>query len=252
MKGFTKGKGKGKKFIPTLTKPHSALTKKDMEKLPKEVKIKNGVKTTKWKAKSPEGNIITFIKNDRAKQSLSSTRLDDAQINVLDEKQKLAKEKYDDYEGTSESVTNRLHNDWINKRQKYRDAYEKSMANDSRSKQSLDDSLQKATELEFPVIKWSGGEEYAVLHNQNVDEGDDIVNTKSIMDTPVDEVKKLMMNGTIKVLKTFDNKEDALDYQEHRSVEYYGDPDITMNPKQLKEFHKECDKFGCHDNSSKR
>ena len=70
MKGFTKGKGKGKKFIPTLTKPHSALTKKDMEKLPKEVIIKNGIKTTKWKAKTQEGNNITFIKNDRAKQSL--------------------------------------------------------------------------------------------------------------------------------------------------------------------------------------
>ena len=70
--------------------------------------------------------------------------------------------------------------------------------------------IEEHLELEYPVIKWSKGEEYAVISNKS---------GKPLLDNKFD-VKHPPKN--IEFLKEFNNAQDALDYAEYRHTDEYG------------------------------
>ena len=88
------------------------------------------------------------------------------------------------------------------------------------------DDVDKQMDLEFPVVKWNHGEEYAVLHNNSEIE---------LMNHPVNELPK-----HVSFLKEFKSKEEALDYQEFRMAKEYGGIGLINN----KEFEADAKKYG--------
>ena len=71
-------------------------------------------------------------------------------------------------------------------------------------------SRNERMELEFPIIKWTKGNEYAVLSNKS---GKPVLETKFDVTYPP---------KNIKFLREFDNVEDAYDYQEYLNSKKYG------------------------------
>jgi len=71
-------------------------------------------------------------------------------------------------------------------------------------------SRNERMELEFPIIKWTKGNEYAVLSNKS---GKPVLETKFDVTYPP---------KNIKFLREFDNVKDAYDYQEYLNSKKYG------------------------------
>ena len=84
--------------------------------------------------------------------------------------------------------------------------FRKSIAKSKKSKLSRNDRM----ELEYPIIKWTKGNEYAVLSNKS---GKPVLETKFDVTYPP---------KNIKFLREFDNVEDAYDYQEYLNSKKYG------------------------------
>ena len=84
--------------------------------------------------------------------------------------------------------------------------FKKSIAKSKKSKLSRNDRM----ELEYPIIKWTKGNEYAVLSNKS---GKPVLETKFDVTYPP---------KNIKFLREFDNVEDAYDYQEYLNSKKYG------------------------------
>ena len=91
------------------------------------------------------------------------------------------------------------------KRAKHGD-FRKAIAKTKKSKLSRNDRM----ELEYPIIKWTKGNEYAVLSNKS---GKPVLETKFDVTYPP---------KNIKFLREFDNVEDAYDYQEYLNSKKYG------------------------------
>tara|TARA_R100001594_G_scaffold149912_1_gene209169 strand:- start:3171 stop:3500 length:330 start_codon:yes stop_codon:yes gene_type:complete len=93
-----------------------------------------------------------------------------------------------------------------------------------RIRKEVDDDM----ELEFPIIKWSKGEEYAVLHNRT--------------GKPITEANFSVSNPPKKIefLREFDNLEEALEYQEYLHMSEYGGIGLIDDP----EFDELEKKFG--------
>jgi len=80
---------------------------------------------------------------------------------------------------------------------------------------SIDDpymstEIAEHRELEYPVIKWNKGEEYAVLSNKS---GKPLQDNKFSTKNPP---------KNIEYLQQFNNPEDALDYSEYKHTKEYG------------------------------
>ena len=84
--------------------------------------------------------------------------------------------------------------------------FKKSIAKSKKSKLSRNDRM----ELEYPIIKWTKGNEYAVLSNKS---GKPVLETKFDVTYPP---------KNIKFLREFDNVKDAYDYQEYLNSKKYG------------------------------
>ncbi len=95
---------------------------------------------------------------------------------------------------------------------------------------SIDDpymstEIAEHRELEYPVIKWNKGEEYAVLSNKS---GKPLQDNKFSTKNPP---------KNIEYLQQFNNPEDALDYSEYKHTKEYG-PHLFENDEHFKGLEK--------------
>ncbi len=112
-----------------------------------------------------------------------------------------------------------------------------SPGNNDGSTSSFMENIHKENELhadkEFPVVKWHGGEEYAVLHNKTGEESP--YEITPIMDLPLDKLPK-----HIEFIRAFDSAEDAFDFQDFYFTHLYGGIGLINN----KDYEKDCKKYG--------